>query len=107
MKAPGLVSVSTLEALNVISWFQKFAVSNLHLYGYSVGRGRDGLGAGVSASGGSAANASSAAAAKRNKNTGGVRRLPEMCHQFDLTREMDPKEADAAVGLCELNPVDS
>lgn len=46
------------------------------------GRGVGGLAAGVSATGGSEVG-------KEKKNTGGVRRLPSMCHTFDLTRETD------------------
>ena len=64
-----------------------------------VGGQRDGLGAGVSTSGG--ANSSSRVDPnKRRKNDGGVRRLPTICHGFDLTREADPAAVDAADLTC-------
>ena len=59
-----------------------------------VGGARDGLGAGLSTSGGGGSSPS------RRRNDGGVRRLPEICHRFDLTRESDPAVVDAADLTC-------
>ena len=58
-----------------------------------VGGARDGLGAGLSTSGGGGGSPS-------RRNDGGVRRLPEICHRFDLTRETDPAAVDAADLTC-------
>ena len=78
-----------------IAWqYRRYLRQGKALDDSRVGRGRDGLGAGVSASGGSSTSAS--ARSKSRRNTGGVVRLPEMCHAFDLTREMDPATIAAA-----------
>lgn len=60
-------------------------------------RGVGGLAAGVSATGGSEVPGSNPG---KNKNTGGVRRLPSMCHAFDLTREAGGELARTADLRC-------
>lgn len=59
-------------------------------------RGVGNIGAGVSATGGSEVKSSSGS----TRNTGGVRRLPSMCHAFDLTRETDEASAASADLRC-------
>jgi len=61
-----------------------------------VGGARDGLGAGLSTSGGGGGSNSGGG----RRNDGGVRRLPEICHRFDLTRETDPAAVEAADLAC-------
>ena len=80
-----------------IAWqYRRYLQQGKSLDDSRVGRGGGALAAGVSVTGASA----SASSGSATKNTGGVRRLPEMCHQFDLTREMDPAHADAADLRC-------
>ena len=62
-------------------------------------RGVGGLAAGVSATGGSAGPGSGSGKDSR-KNAGGVRRLPSMCHAFDLTREAGGETARTADLRC-------
>ena len=81
-----------------IAWqYRRYLQQGKSLDDSRVGRGGGALAAGVSVTG---ASASSSSGSATKKNTGGVRRLPEMCHQFDLTREMDPAHADAADLRC-------
>ena len=78
-----------------IAWqYRRYLKQGKALDDSRVGRGPGGLGSGVSASGGSASSGGERTG--RGKNTGGVRRLPEMCHRFDLTREMAPAAVAAA-----------
>ena len=64
-------------------------------------RGVGGLAAGVSATGGSAGPGSGSGSGKDSrKNAGGVRRLPSMCHAFDLTREAGGETARTADLRC-------
>jgi elongator complex protein 4 len=60
-------------------------------------RGVGGLAAGVSATGGSEVPGSNPG---KKHNTGGVRRLPSMCHAFDLTREAGGETARTADLRC-------
>ena len=62
-------------------------------------RGVGGLAAGVSATGGSEVPGSNPGK-KEKHNTGGVRRLPSMCHAFDLTREAGAETARTADLRC-------
>ena len=80
-----------------IAWqYRRYLQQGKSLDDSRVGRGGGALAAGVSVTGASA----SASSGSATKNTGGVRRRSEMCHQFDLTREMDPAHADAADLRC-------
>ena len=64
-------------------------------------RGVGGLAAGVSATGGSAGPGPASGSGKDSrKNAGGVRRLPSMCHAFDLTREAGGETARTADLRC-------
>ena len=64
-------------------------------------RGVGGLAAGVSATGGSAGPGPASGSGKDSrKNAGGVRRLPAMCHAFDLTREAGGETARTADLRC-------
>ena len=64
-------------------------------------RGVGGLAAGVSATGGSAGPGPGSGSGKDSrKNAGGVRRLPAMCHAFDLTREAGGETARTADLRC-------
>ena len=64
-------------------------------------RGVGGLAAGVSATGGSAGPGPGSGSGKDSrKNAGGVRRLPSMCHAFDLTREAGGETARTADLRC-------
>ena len=64
-------------------------------------RGVGGLAAGVSATGGSSGPGPGSGSGKDSRNNaGGVRRLPAMCHAFDLTREAGGETARTADLRC-------
>ena len=83
-----------------IAWqYRRYLSAGKALDDSRLGRGAGGLGAGVSATGGDRSRATEGPGFQVKRPE--IRRLPEMCHRFDLTREIDGAVANTADLQCQ------